>query len=65
MKFLIQTIGGAEFVDVPNLMHAQGAVIGLKKTYAVNVYRKRTKKADKKLFAFFTYIFYTIKKRDF
>lgn len=65
MKFLIQTIGGAEFVDVPNLMHAQGAVIGLKKTYAVNVYRKRTKKADKKLFTFFTYIFYTIKKRGF
>lgn len=52
MKFLIQTIGGAEFVDVPNLMHAQGAVIGLKKTYVVNVYRKRIKKADKKLFAF-------------
>lgn len=48
-----------------NLMHAQGVVIGLKKTYAVNVYRKRTKKADKKLFAFFTYIFYTIKKRGF
>ncbi|WP_181441926.1 hypothetical protein [Enterococcus faecalis] len=52
-------------MDVLNLMHAQGVVIGLKKTYAVNVYRKRTKKADKKLFAFFyLYILYD-KKRGF
>lgn len=37
MKSLIRTIGGAEFVDVLNLMHVQGAVIGLKKTCVVNV----------------------------